>query len=155
MPKVCDHTSVGMLVWKKDSLLLIERRKFPIGFAPPAGHVDEHGSFEDAARTELQEEVGLQTTGLQLIHEKRVDNPCRREDGSWHHWKIYRAETTGELQRSEEETKQVRWVSPDELRALADRIQAYLAKEVSEEEWTTSPGLEPVWYEFFIELKIL
>ena len=41
MVKKCDHTSVGMLVWKNKKILLIERKKAPFGFAPPAGHVDK------------------------------------------------------------------------------------------------------------------
>lgn len=39
MPKICDHTSVGMFVWRGGKLLLIERAKFPFGFAVPAGHL--------------------------------------------------------------------------------------------------------------------
>ena len=59
MANQCDNTSVGMIVRNdKDELLLIERKNEPYGFAPPAGHVDDHGSFEDAARAELEEEVG-------------------------------------------------------------------------------------------------
>ena len=45
----CDHTSVGILVWKDSKLLLIERKNFQFGFAPPAGHLD--GDFyEEAAK---------------------------------------------------------------------------------------------------------
>jgi 8-oxo-dGTP pyrophosphatase MutT (NUDIX family) len=40
--------------------LLIERRQFPFGFAPPAGHVDDGETYIDAACRELQEEVGLE-----------------------------------------------------------------------------------------------
>jgi len=31
--------------WQNDKLLLIERKKFPFGFAPPAGHVDGDADF--------------------------------------------------------------------------------------------------------------
>jgi ADP-ribose pyrophosphatase YjhB (NUDIX family) len=55
--KICDHTSVGIFVWEKDKLLLIERKKIPYGFAIPAGHVDGDGSFEEARARELKELV--------------------------------------------------------------------------------------------------
>jgi len=48
--KNCDHTGVGIHVWRNGKLLLIERKKFPFGFAPPAGHVDGRQSFEVAAK---------------------------------------------------------------------------------------------------------
>lgn len=92
MPKLCDHTSVWMLVYSEDrnSLLLIERKKFPFWFAPPAGHVDDDPTFEDAARRELEEEVWLVCDVMKLCVEWRKENRCRREDGTWHYWKNIR-----------------------------------------------------------------
>jgi ADP-ribose pyrophosphatase YjhB (NUDIX family) len=141
---ICDHTSVGMLIWKSDALLLIERRRPPYGFAPPAGHVDDHGSFEDAARAEIKEEVGLDTKKLTLLAEGRKENHCRREDGVWHYWKIYEAETEGEVIASPDETKSYGWYTKDQIKELAEKT-----------DWQSSPGLEPVWKEWFSELGIL
>ena len=155
MTKICDHTSVGMLVWKEDKLLLIERKKFPFGFAIPAGHVDEDKSFEDAATRELKEEVGLDTTDLKLIIEGKKENSCRREGGTWHLWKIFEIATSGNLRPSMEETKKVGWYSKNEINKLADRTKKYINKEVSEEEWESNPGLELVMYNWFKELKII
>lgn len=155
MIKKCDHTSVGIHVWRDDKLLLIERKKFPFGFAPPAGHVDDSSSFEVAAERELEEEVGLRVKSLRLIHEGKKDNPCRREGGTWHYWKIYNAEVEGEIQRSLEETKQAGWYSKDKIEELANRTKQYLAGKISEEKWQKSPGLEPVWYQWMKELKII
>ena len=155
MIKECDHTSVGIHVWRDDKLLLIERKKFPFGFAPPAGHVDNRPSFEVATKEELEEEVGLRVKNLKLIFEGRKDNPCRREGGTWHYWKIYNAEVEGEIQRSLEETKQAGWYSKEEIGGLANRTEQYLAGKTSEDEWQKSPGLEPVWYEWMKELKII
>ncbi len=153
--EICDHTSVGMLVWNGDKLLMIERKKFPAGFAPPAGHVDEHGSFEQAAIDEIKEEVGLTATKLDLILEGRRENACRREDGSWHYWKIYRIKSDGELKRNESETKQAHWFDGEELRKFAKRTEDYRAGQISEESWQATPGLEEVWYDFFKELNII
>lgn len=155
MAKVCDHTSVGMLVWKDEKLLLIERAKFPFGFAIPAGHVDGDASYEESAKRELSEEVGLEAEGLKLLAEGRKENPCRREDGSWHHWKIYEVITTGDIKRSEDETKQAGWYTKEQIKALGEKTKKYNDKEISEEDWGKSPGLEPIMYEWFKELKII
>ncbi|EKE21166.1 MAG: hypothetical protein ACD_7C00319G0001 [uncultured bacterium] len=155
MPKICDHTSVGMLVWKEEKLLLIERKKFPFGFAPPAGHVNGDTSYEEAAERELGEEVGLKSLNLEMLVEGKKENYCRREDGSWHYWKIYKAETKGEIQRSLDETKQAVWLSVDEIKSLSQRTEKYLAGDISEKDWQDKPGIEVVWCEWFRKLKIV
>lgn len=144
-----------MLVWRRDRLLLIERLRPPFGFAPPAGHVDDHGSFEMAAKNELKEETGLTLKKFELLVEGRKNNPCRRINGSWHQWKIYRVAASGQLRRSRDEAKQIGWFSRDEMSAMLARTQEYLRHQIDEAEWKRSPGLEPVWYEWFTELGIL
>ncbi len=156
MTKVCDNKSVGILVWKNDKLLLIERKKFPPGFSLPAGHVDGDLTFEIAAKRELEEEVGLIATKLKLTIEGRKENNiCRRKGGSWHYWKIYTAEVEGKVRGSKDETKQVNWYSKEELQKLAERTESYLNKEISEKDWKKTPGLEPVFYEWFKKLSII
>ena len=152
---ICDHKSVGMLIWNGDKLLLIERRKPPYGFAPPAGHVDGHGSFEDAAKAETKEEVGLEAKNLKLLIEGRKENPCRREGGTWHYWKIFEAKTEGKVMASPDETKQYGWYTREQIRELAKKTKSYVSGEMSEAEWQSSPGIEPVWKEWLSELKIL
>lgn len=154
MSKICDHKCSGMLVWKDEKLLLIERAKFPFAYAPPAGHCDGD-DFEFTARKELQEEVGLETESLKLLIEGRKENPCRREDGTWHYWQIFEVEFSGDIKRSEEETKQIKWVSINELKLLAARTEELSAGKISQEDWDKNPGLEPVWYEWMKELKII
>ena len=155
MAKKCDHTSVGMLVHRGDTFRLIERMNPPVGFAPPAGHVDDFGSFEEAARQELKEEVGLDMKGLTLLAEGRRENPCRREDGNWHYWKIYELNADGTVQRSESETKQAHFYTRNDLLSLADKTEKYIRGSISQTDWERSPGLEPVWYEWLKELKII
>ena len=153
--KKCDDRCVGMLVWMGEELLLIERKRGAIGLAPPAGHIDGGESFEEAAGRELKEEVGLDATRIELVIEGRKDNPCRREGGSWHYWKIYEIEAAGEVKRSEDETKQARFFAKVELVQLAERTQKYLAGDIEQSEWEKLPGLEPVWYEWLKELTII
>ncbi len=144
-----------MLVYNEDRLLLIERARFPFGFAIPAGHVDHDKSYEEAAVRELKEEVGLEVKSLTLAAEGKKTNPCRREGGTWHYWKIYRVEFEGELERSADETKQANWYDVSRIQQLAKKTLSYNAKEISDEEWAKDPGLEPVMYEWFKELKII
>lgn len=155
MSSACDHKSVGIIVWQNEKLLLIERKKPPYGYAPPAGHVDSHGGYEQAAREELKEEVGLTSTSLFLKIEGRKENRCRREEGSWHYWKIYEAQTSGNIKPSPEETKKVIWAPRLMIQNLASRTKQYLENRLDEKEWEKNPGIEPVWYEWFKEVKIL
>ncbi len=151
--RVCDHTSVGIFVWKDERLLLIERAIFPWGFAVPAGHVDEDKTFEEAAARELMEEVGLEATDLKLLAEGRKENHCSRPEGTWHYWKLYKATVVGDIRRSSEETKRAGWYSKEEITRLAQRTEAYQNGTVAEDEWKESPGLEPVMCEWFNTLN--
>jgi 8-oxo-dGTP pyrophosphatase MutT (NUDIX family) len=153
--QTCDHTSVGLLVWRDGRLLLIERKRPPFGFAAPAGHVDDHGSFEDAARAELDEEVGLDSKKLTLIREGRKNNKCRRPEGDWHFWRIYTPETSGTLRPSLYETKSFLWADNRMLRELAERTKQYISGDIEQEAWEQQPGLEPVWYEWLSEIGVL
>jgi hypothetical protein len=63
--KTCDNTSVGIVITDHQSrYLMFDRATFPPGTAPAAGHIDDHGTAEDAARAEVEEELGLTVTGL-------------------------------------------------------------------------------------------
>jgi ADP-ribose pyrophosphatase YjhB (NUDIX family) len=151
---VCDHTSVGMVVIRNKKLLLIERMKFPFGFAPAAGHVDGDSDYEESAVRELSEEVGLTATSLELLYEGRKENHCRREDGTWHYWKVYHVETTGNISRSLDETKQAKWYSKKDLQKMVKRTEDYLAGKIAEEDWRSNPGFETVWYGFLVSGEV-
>lgn len=133
----CNHTSVGLIVERGGKLLLIERKVFPLTYAFPAGHVDEDETYEHAAVRELKEEVGLDAKRVKLVAEGRVENPCSREDGTWHYWKVYRIEGEGEVKRSEAETKAVGWYTKEEINNLPP------------------PGFEPIMYEWYKSLGII
>ena len=150
----CDHTSVGILVWKNGKLLLIERKNFPFGFAPPAGHLDGD-SYEEAAKRELKEEVGLDVKKLKLVFEEKANNACKRIDGDWHYWKIYGVEVVGNITRSLEETKKVGWYDKREIVDLINRTNDYSYGKMTEKEWQENPGIETVWVDWFKKLKII
>jgi len=149
-----NNTSVGIIVARDDPLrlLLIERRKFPYGYAPPAGHVDPGEDYPDAAKRELREEVGLDATDLWMVLRTRRDNQCRRSGGDHHEWQVYAAIAPGSPTRSLDETESLLWADRDTLDTLAAATRLYLAGGISEDDWRRSPGLEPVWLDMLGEL---
>jgi 8-oxo-dGTP pyrophosphatase MutT (NUDIX family) len=154
--KTCDHASVGVVIRDPQGrFALLKRAKYPIGIAPAAGHIDDHGSPEQAARDEVYEELGLSTNELQntAIQDRRVDNKCRRIGGNYHQWYVYNVtvEDTA-LRPSKDETKGAAWFDKGELQTLADRTAAYHAGKIAESEWEANPGLEEVWVPFMREL---
>lgn len=160
--KICDHKSAGVLVKKDGRILLIERKKFPAGFALPAGHLDGD-EFRKAGLRELAEETGIIAEELKYVLGEEVTNPCRRSGGTSHQWEVFEAVLwKGEVNRAEDETKSVEWASPERLKDLALKTESFAKKHgllpsnlsalthalSSDPEWQRSPGLEPVWYHF-------
>jgi 8-oxo-dGTP pyrophosphatase MutT (NUDIX family) len=156
MSKVCDHTSVGIVIRDSEGrFALLKRAKFPIGIAPVAGHIDDHGSPERAAKDEVSEELGLTVLDLAKtnVYDRRVDNKCRRAGGDYHNWYLFTVTVDDtKLYPSEDETKGAAWYDLGQLQALADRTKSYRIGEVSEADWSDSPGLEEVWAHFLHEL---
>lgn len=155
MTKLCDHKSVGILVFRRGQLLLIERKKPPYGYAPPAGHRDERKSFKAAAICELREEVGLEVIELSLVAKGRRNNPCRRPGGSWHYWKIFRTKAVGDVLPAKAEVKSVSWVNNSQLHRLAMKTKMYRDGKITGEEWKKNPGLEPVWADWLTKIGLL
>lgn len=153
----CNNTSVGIIVVRDQRLLLLERKKFPVGFACPAGHLEPGESYEDAARRELKEETGLVASSLKKVIAGKRYNRCRRHGGLWHYWRVYTAEVDAsqELGRSVDEAKQLRFYSPKDIKPLVAGTELYLEQCLSQETWEKRPGLEPVWYFFLKYLDLL
>lgn len=140
---------------EKGDFLMIERMKFPPGYALPAGHLDGDEP-ENGAKRELKEEVGVIAEELKLLLNRKMDNPCRREGGDWHEWWVFEAVSwSGDIKRSLDETKQARWVSMPDLLSLAARTEEYVNSKILESEWESNPGLEEVWYRIFKILEII
>ncbi|MGP8298123.1 NUDIX hydrolase [Streptomyces inhibens] len=155
--KICDHASVGVLISSPDGLLVFERATPPAGIAPVAGHIDQHGGPEGAARAEVAEEVGLAVSQLHLLLTEWRPNRCRRTPTSavGHRWWIYQAEASGPLRPSAREVRAPRWIYPDQLQRYALRTAAYADGRLSNTEFTKEPGLEPVWVRFLHELQLV
>ncbi len=161
----CDNASVGVIARDtKGRILLIERKKFPFGWAPPSGHLDGK-TFPVACFDEFEEETGLKVVGTPrpiTPVNSRKHFKCRR-GGEYHAWQIFEVNWKGELKPSPSEVKNIRWFSQEEIEDLALITRWYLEREKLQQElsdsmertWQIDPGLEPVWYEFFKELKII
>ena len=154
MEKYCDNTSVGVIVTNaRNDMLLLDRARFPFGLAAPAGHIDEHGSPEQAAVSEVYEETGLKIplSGLEkVIDARRVNNHCRRINGDYHIWTVFRAKNIdGKIVPSHDETKGAGWYAPQELQLLA---------ELTRKNNTANQGdklFELIWLEFLTELDYI
>ena len=125
MTEACDHRSVGVLIVNpNDEILVIERARPPLFWAPPAGHVDDHGDEIRTAIEETREEVGIELSsrGLErvLSGERMTHNQCRRSTDGWHDWTVFttRVNTT-EVLASPEEVKRYAWVSRVALSQMA------------------------------------
>lgn len=175
MSKICDNKSVGEIFYKGRDLLMIERWNYPQSFALPAGHLDGY-SFEEAAKKESLEEVGLTILKNDLVWSGRVDNPCRREGGSYHDWEVYRAKSWSGMPRAGDDAKNYFWASPERLSRLARHTEYFMKKyntdfhhvgnlivkifgdpaaKNTDHEWVDEMGLEPVWYFILRELGII
>lgn len=153
----CNHTSVGIIVWRQGCLLLLERQKFPYGMACPAGHVEANETYAQAAARELAEETGLVAVSLRPVAQGKRFNRCRRPGGDWHVWWVYEAQVdeAQPLRWNADESKRLGWYAPEQVVALAQRTQAYQGQLLSEEDWQAAPGLEIVWSHWLRTLGIV
>jgi ADP-ribose pyrophosphatase YjhB (NUDIX family) len=156
MIEACDNTSVGIIIENQhEEILLIERAKFPYGLAAPAGHIFPHGSSENAAIIEVEQEVGLiiaRNSLEKVIEGRRIDNRCRRKNGDHHIWDVYRARVSGqEIERSLDETKSAGWYTHEDLQRIAGRTLETNALGQSDR----ADVFEQVWLDFFMELGIV
>jgi 8-oxo-dGTP pyrophosphatase MutT (NUDIX family) len=156
--KPCDNTSVGVIIRNENgAFALLRRARFPFGYAPVAGHIDDHGSVEQAAIDEVVEEIGLHITQEDLhptvIARTRFDYHCRRKGGTFHDWWVFTVGNyTGEIKPSLDETKGADWYTASELQLLADRARQYQAQMIEQPEWEADPGLEEIWVIMFAQL---
>lgn len=153
MESRCDNKSVGVILQNEaDEYLLINRARFPYGWAAVAGHIDEHGNLEQTAVNEVYEEVGitLPVSSLRkVIENRRVENQCRRPGGDYHDWTVYTAQIVAtELALSVDEVRGASWFTKPEIQQLARQSTATPATQQN------SLALEGIWRRFFEELRI-
>jgi 8-oxo-dGTP pyrophosphatase MutT (NUDIX family) len=158
--KYCDNHSVGVIITDHDArLLLITRATPPFGRAPVAGHQDQHGSADAAACAEVREEAGLTVTRLALaIPAHWRDNVCRRQPGPrgvGHTWTIFNAEVTGTVNVDPAAAHDAAWYTRTQLQHLTDRTVHHAFGLITADEFTTNPGLQPIWITFLTTLGLV
>lgn len=160
--KTCDNACVGVVIIERHAdgprYLLFQRMTAPIGIAPCAGHVDDHGSATNAAIAEVDEELGLSVERLDEVWRGWLPNRCRRASGPrgiGHAWTIYTATATGRLSPSRREAAAPRLASGTDIAELAARTLAYGREEIGHASFAARPGLEPVWIVWFSRMGIL
>ncbi|MFC1751667.1 NUDIX hydrolase [Patescibacteria group bacterium] len=125
-------------------ILLLERKTHPLGWAPPAGHLDGK-SPDTVADKEALEEVSLKITEKELILGPiELMNECSRPKDSaqkynCHDWWIYRAlDWDG-------------W-APEPQKGELDKIgevRYFKKSEIMDVEGNILLKLDPVWEELF------
>lgn len=155
MVPLCDNKSVGVVITNLDGdVLLLERARFPLGLAPPAGHVDEHGGCIEAAIAEVCEEVGISLQPKNLIvkvSDRRVANKCRRDGGDYHDWTIYTSTVNdASLSPDPHETNGATWYTKSEIQELVTKTKRLDHTAMQDD----MPVLELFWADIFIELGI-
>jgi len=157
--KRCDNTSVGVIITDThDRYLLFTRVTPPVGVAPAAGHIDTHGTAEQAAREEVNEELGLTVTTLTPLLTCWRSNVCRRQHGPHgpgHQWTVYHATVTGTLHTSPDEATDARWHTRRSLQQLANRTLDHATGRLTADQFRTHPGLEPVWADFLYQTGLI
>lgn len=177
MAKICDNTSVGQIIQQGHRVVLIERRNYPRAYALPAGHVDGDNPWSAGVEREVREEIGLDIKENIELFRREIDNPCKREGGSRHLWKVYRAVSwSGEL-KAGSDAKRAFWADPGQLRRFVERTDSFIKKygiayervgdltraifgkdpagAETDPEWREEMGLEPVWYFILKELRMI
>ena len=64
------HPCVGAIIIRNDEILMIERQKFPFGWACVAGHIDEGEEPVISLIREVKEESGLDVISHELLFEE-------------------------------------------------------------------------------------
>jgi len=133
------HYSVGAVIERDfgdlKKYLLVDRLKMPLGFAGPAGHIDEGETPMEALVREVYEETNTRVWGAGLIYDDDVENVCSR-GFRVHYWYLYYCKVEGEAVHNPEEAKSIGWYSIDEIRQMYE-----------------NDLLEPVWKQWFERLE--
>ena len=117
------HRSAQVLVFNSEGELFLQKRsaykdEFPgLWDSSAAGHVNPKETYEECARRELAEELGID----QAPELEPVFHIPASETTGWEHCSVFRCRYDGPLTLQEEEVDEGTWVSPAEMdRLVAD-----------------------------------
>ncbi len=114
------HRVIRIYLYNSKGEILIQKRGAHLRTNPGkwnesvAGHVDEGETYLDAAKREMEEEIGV--TGVDLEEVKKLYME-EKEDKRRRFTTLYRARYDGEVRPDFDEVSEVRWITPEALRA--------------------------------------
>ena len=130
------HSAVGAIIKQNGKILMLDRKKIPLGWACPAGHIEKSDTPERTLIKEVKEETDLQVKKSKLlIHEFVAWNACAKGFAG-HDWYVYEIlEWQGEAKLMERDKhKTLGWKTIEEIKKIE---------------------LEEVWQYFFKKLNLL
>lgn len=135
LKKKCSARSAGAIIRQGKKILLLDRAFFPLGWAPPAGHINKNETPVRAIAREVKEETGLEVVKSRLILSKNnVSDKCVAGT-EIHDWWIFECECRGKIKLSKKESKKFGWFTPEEIK--------------------NKVGLIYIWQRWFKKLKII
>ncbi|MBT8040241.1 MAG: NUDIX domain-containing protein [Xanthomonadales bacterium] len=126
------HRSAQILVFNSKGNLFLQKRsttkdEFPgLWDSSAAGHVNPGESYEDCARRELTEELGIESSVV-LEPMFRI---AASESTGWEHCAVFRCLYDGPLELQPDEIDEGEWLSPHEIDQKVDDSDTALTPAV-------------------------
>lgn len=114
------HRVIRVYLYNSKGELLIQKRGDHLRTNPGkwnesvAGHVDEGESYLEAAKREMEEEIGVH--GIELKELKKIYSEEIEENKRKRFTTLYTAVYDGEVHPDFDEVSEVKWILPEELR---------------------------------------
>ena len=132
------HRGAHVFVFNSKGEILLQKRsmkkdKYPGFWGDMAGHVDSGDGYEETARRELKEEIGIEAK-LEFLMKfrKQVENDQEIIT-------VFKCNHEGPFRINREEIDEVRFFSPEEIRDMLGRGEKFApGARVALEEWLKS-----------------
>ena len=119
------HRSTGVIIVNSKGEFLLQKRSQTKDLYPGyftiscAGHVKKDESYEDAAKREMLEEIGIRVP-LKFISKQLLELPVETEFDA-----LFTAEYDGKLNINKEEVESVEFVDPTSILDIKDKLTPY------------------------------
>lgn len=125
-PRGMKHWTVGALIERGDTFLVMRKRQWPYLWDVIAGHLGPGEEEAKAVGREVEEETGLRLVRPRLVFKGEIfPDPCRR-GAILHEWSLYRGPADGALIPDDREVAELRWATVHELAELPLVRPAYV-----------------------------